>query len=374
VFKYGGVRIGAGTANMASNSWREINGVQGAAPLMNTPIFNSRATAQAVFKAILNVLPDMAVEEMHALVMAGAFDTARDLIKFPTSKLEGKRLAIIGYGNIGREVAKIGAAFGMQVVIFARQKHKRWIESEGFEYASAIQDAAREADILSPHIGLGAYQCDTKNYANSHFINAEIFAVMRQGAVLINYDRGEIVDTQALASALETGRVRFAAIDADIFVDSNSEVTGPLARYRALAQKHPQKLQLLPHAAADTEHISRVEGAKQAVAQIMAVIESKKVTNLVGSLPIGYFDNGAKTVIGVGKVLAKDFKALSEKQIQEMQDNSLAMLNFWQNLSQAQDATSKALLIDLHAQTFLLKANTYTNMLRNNGLQGPYEQ
>jgi lactate dehydrogenase-like 2-hydroxyacid dehydrogenase len=109
----GGVRIGAGTGNMGSASWGGGNGEGGVAPLMNTPSFNSRATAQMGFKALLKVLPDLPVDEMHRLTAAGQFDTGRDLKNFPTEKIEGKRIGIIGYGNIGREMAKLAQAFGM---------------------------------------------------------------------------------------------------------------------------------------------------------------------------------------------------------------------------------------------------------------------
>ena len=129
------MRIGAGTGNMGSASWGGGNGEGGAAPLMNTPSFNSRATAQMGFKALLKVLPDLPVDEMHRLTAAGQFDTGRDLKKFPTEKIEGKRIGIIGYGNIGREMAKLAQAFGMVVAVHARPRHKEWIESEGFIFA-----------------------------------------------------------------------------------------------------------------------------------------------------------------------------------------------------------------------------------------------
>ena len=117
VFCLGGVRIGAGTGNMRSASWGGSSGKGGEAALMNTPGINSRATAQMVFKALLKVRPCLSVDELHARVSAGNFDTGRDLKNYPVDKLEGKRLAIIGYGNIGREVAKLGQAFGMEVVV-----------------------------------------------------------------------------------------------------------------------------------------------------------------------------------------------------------------------------------------------------------------
>ena len=301
VFNYGGVRIGAGTGNMNSASWGGGSGIGGVAPLMNTPSFNSRATAQMVFKALLHVRPDLPVGELHARVMTGDFDTGRDLRKFPTEKLEGKTFAIIGYGNIGREVAKLAAAFYMRVVVYARPNRKAQIEADGFQHASSVVDAARGADVISPHLGLGALDLATGRYANAGLINADVLGALNQNAVLINYDRGEIVDTLALDAALQTGQVAFAAIDADLFVDQHTRArSGPMVPYISLAQKYPAQMQLLPHAAADTDHPSRVAGAIQAVDQIFASILLKQVTNLKGELPAGYIDCGAKTVFGLG--------------------------------------------------------------------------
>ncbi|MFO1122502.1 MAG: phosphoglycerate dehydrogenase, partial [Hyphomicrobiales bacterium] len=74
-FPLGGVRIGAGTGNMGSASWGGGNGEGGEAPLMNTPSFNSRATAQMAFKALLKVMPDLPVDELHRRTVSGQFDT-----------------------------------------------------------------------------------------------------------------------------------------------------------------------------------------------------------------------------------------------------------------------------------------------------------
>ena len=77
VFNEGGVRIGAGTGNMCSASWGGGNGVGGVGPLMNTPSFNSRATAQMAFKALLKTSPDLDVGTLHQMVIDKNFDTGK---------------------------------------------------------------------------------------------------------------------------------------------------------------------------------------------------------------------------------------------------------------------------------------------------------
>ena len=298
VFKSGGVRIGAGTGNMGSASWGGGSGVGSVAPLMNTPGFNSRATAQMVFKALLRVRPDLPVEELHNRVIAGDFDTARNLREYPTEKLEGKTFAILGFGNIGSEVARIAQVFGMNVKIFARKHHRAEIEGQGFEFASTVVEAAQHADVLSVHVGLGQFDSATQAFVNAGLIDDAVLNALDPGAVVINYDRGEILAVLALERALEKGQVAHAAVDADIFKDAaTGALTGPMVPYIALAKRFPRKLELLPHAAADTDHPSRVAGAKQAVDQIFEAIKLKRVINLKGDLPVGYSSAGSRSGI-----------------------------------------------------------------------------
>ena len=293
-FRLGGVRIGAGTGNMGSASWGGGNGVGGDAPLMNTPGFNSRATAQMTFKALLRARPDLPIQELHNRSVAGNFDTGKDLRFYPTEKLEGKTIAILGYGNIGREVAKLAAAFGMIVKVYARSAHRERIEAEGFIYAATAEAAAQNADVLSVHIGLGALDATAKQFANAGMINFSILNAMNPNAVLLNYDRGECVDVNALDAALSSGQIGYAAIDADIFISADGALLGPLVSYLPLAKKYPGRIELLPHAAADTDHPSRVAGAKQAVDQIIDCVRNQRVTNLKGDLPEGYVNAGVK--------------------------------------------------------------------------------
>ena len=293
-FRCGGVRIGAGTGNMGSASWGGPNGIGGAAPLMNTPGFNARATAQMTMKALLHFRPNLPFDVLHQRVVDGTFETGKDLHKFPTAKLEGQTIAVIGYGNIGREVAKLAAAFGMKVKIAARKRHHPRISIDGFSAFETALEAARGADVVSVHTGLGPLDAPTGLYANQGLINTEILSALNVGATVLNFDRGECVGAAALDDAMSSGHVANAAIDADIFRTADSKLSGPMVPYLPLGQKYASRILLLPHAAADTDHPSRVTGAKQAIDQIIDAILNKRVTNLKGDLPAGYVDAGVK--------------------------------------------------------------------------------
>lgn len=372
-FALGGVRIGAGTANMGSTSWGGGNGAGGAAPLMNTPSFNSRATAQMAIKALLKVMPDLPVKTLHERVVAGEFDTGQHLVEYPTSKIEGKKIAVIGYGNIGREVAKLARAFGMKVTIFGRARHKQWVLSEGFDFADCIESAARGADVISPHLGLGSKDEQSGKFCNEGLINELVLSTMNRGAVLINYDRGELVCARALDKALSSGQISYAAIDADIFKDSDcGALSGPMLPYLEIYAKHRSKMELLPHAAADTEHTSRVQGAKQAVDQIYDAIQHRRVTNLVGELPSTYSDAGALTVKGVGAVSSKDFAGLSAEELQEVRQLTEMLAAFWGAVEATKDVDRRNQLIADHASEATQSANAVLAFFASKGLQGPY--
>lgn len=371
-FRFGGVRIGTGTGNMASASWGGGNGAGGEAPLMNTPSFNTRATAQMAMKALLRVLPDLPTDELHRRSVAGRFDTGRNLKDFPTEKLEGKTIAIIGYGNIGRELAKLASAFHMKVKVHARPRHREWIESEGFSFCASEEEAATGADVLSIHTGLGPYDAKAKRFANEGEVNFAVLKRLNKGSAVLNYDRGECVDAKALDKAMKAGIVRFAAIDADIFRDKKGKLSGPLAPYLPLAKKYKGRVELLPHAAADTEHVSRVEGAKQAVDQIFDCILHKRLSNLKGTAPEGYLVAGAKTVAGVGRVAAADVARIDGKALSELRSLSEAMAGIWGALSSA-DGAGRAELSRRHGKKLLLSVNRYASLLRQLGIEGPFE-
>ena len=367
-FSEGGVRIGAGTANMASESF-----ASGSAPLMNTPGFNSRATAQMVFKALLRIRPDLPFEQLHERVFEGRFDTGDHLSEFPTRKLEGQRFAVLGYGNIGREVALIARVFGMQVAVYARANLRPWIEAEGFEFCSTVVEAATGANVLSPHLGLGPVT-DTRSkskFANAGVVDAAVLNVLANDAVLINFDRGELVDAADLQTALNNNQVSQVAIDADIFLSDNESV-GPLVPYLPLLRDHESRVLLLPHAAADTDHPSRVAGALQAVDQIIAAIRFRCVVNGVGLLPRGYTELGNHSVLGVGRVSKEAIDDLSKDTHEVTQLRAqLAEVDLWLKKLQADKGSVAG---DLDTQGAVLALNRLANRARELGLIGPGTQ
>jgi len=250
-----------------------------------------------------------------------------------------------------------------------------WIESEGFIYAPTIEDAAKGADFISFHTGLGAPNPESGKFENEAMIGESVLNALNDGAVLINYDRGEVVDAEALDKALSRGKVRYAAIDADIFKNpDNGEITGPMAPYLALEKKHSGKMELLPHAAADTEHVSRVEGAKQAVDQIFSVIQFKTVINLKGDLPEGYTDGGAKTVSGVGKVTKQRLSESADDAefLAKMRKTTEEISAIWGAFDSTTNPERRAELIERYGSQLILASNTYASLIDGEGLKGPY--
>ncbi|MHA6729690.1 NAD(P)-dependent oxidoreductase [Devosia sp. A369] len=362
----GAVRIGAGTGNMRSASWGGSDGLGGAAALMNTPGINARATAQMVLKAILHYRPDLPVSLLHGKVMARTFDTARDLSGFPTSKVEGMRIGVIGAGNIGREVARLCAAFKMNVVVHARERHRVWIEAAGHEFAPTLEAAARDVDILTIHTGLGPIAPKTGTFANSGLISAKILSLLQPGALVINYDRGEVLDVAALRNAMASGRVRDVAIDADIFLHGG-EPSGPLLPYLELGRLFGDRISLLPHAAADTDHPSRVSGAKQAVDMTIALLRERRVHNLVGALPHGLVDGGKIGVPGITPIDRRAIHDLDRAAVRGLAETSKSLADFLFALAAGEIDQDN----DLGAG--VVAANQVATRLQDIGLMVPFD-
>ena len=118
-------------------------------------------------------------------------------------ELFGKTFGVVGTGAIGCRVAKIAQAFGCRVLAYSRTV-KPELANEGVEYVD-LDTLLAQADFVSLHVPMTA--------ATAQMINAASIAKMKDGAVLINCARGGVVDSEALAAALNSGKLAAAGID-----------------------------------------------------------------------------------------------------------------------------------------------------------------
>lgn len=115
-------------------------------------------------------------------------------------ELEGKKFGIVGAGAIGTRVAHIAKAFGCEVYAYSRTKK----ELEGVKFVT-LEELLSMCDVVSLHVPL--------NKETTHLIDKEKLALMKENAVLINTARGSVVDSEALAEALNKGKLAGACVD-----------------------------------------------------------------------------------------------------------------------------------------------------------------
>ncbi|MBI2712970.1 MAG: 3-phosphoglycerate dehydrogenase [Rhizobiales bacterium] len=130
-------------------------------------------------------------------------------------QLFGKTLGVIGLGGIGREVARIGAGLGMQVIGYNRTRHA----DLGVPLVD-IDTLLARADVVSMNLTLGD---ETRG-----FLAAERIARMKPGVILVNTARGALVDEAALIAALQSGHIRHAGLD--VFHAEPLKADHPLAK------------------------------------------------------------------------------------------------------------------------------------------------
>lgn len=119
--------------------------------------------------------------------------------------LRGRTLGIYGYGRIGAEVARYGAAFGMKVLVWAREASRQRARDDGWDVAPDKQAFFETCDVLSLHMRL---VLDTRG-----IVTAQDLARMKPSALLVNTSRAGLIEPGALAQALAAGRPGAAAVD-----------------------------------------------------------------------------------------------------------------------------------------------------------------
>lgn len=164
--------------------------------VFNAPYSNTRSVAELVIGAaimLIRRIPDKTTAAHHGIwkkEASGSFE------------LRGKTLGIIGYGNIGSQVSVLAEALGMKVIFYDAETKLPLGNATDMR---TLKDVMSKADVITLHIPETA---QTKN-----LINKSNLKYCKQGAIIINYARGEVMDLEALKKAIESGKIGGAAVD-----------------------------------------------------------------------------------------------------------------------------------------------------------------
>jgi D-3-phosphoglycerate dehydrogenase / 2-oxoglutarate reductase len=166
-------------------------------------------------------VPDYCMDEVADQTLAFVLATTRQVLPNTLHLREGKwglpvpvtamqslknlTVGVIGFGRIGREVVHRLLAFKCRVLLFDPAVPATVIAQAGAEPVASLELLLAQSDIVTPH-------CPSTPKTR-HMFNTETFARMKPGAILINVGRGDLVDSDALVSALQSGRLSGAALD-----------------------------------------------------------------------------------------------------------------------------------------------------------------
>ncbi len=177
--------------------------------VVNAPESNSVAAAEHTLALALALCRN--VPQAHASLLGGEWARSR----FAGNELYGKTLGVIGFGRIGQLVAKRAQSFEMQVIAYDKFVAAERFRELGVERAETTDDLYAEADLITIHL--------PKTPETVNWIDADAIAQMKDGVRIVNCARGELVDLDALAEALDSGKVGGAALD--VFPRSRSPIT-----------------------------------------------------------------------------------------------------------------------------------------------------
>ena len=196
------------------------------------------------------------IPQAHAALKQGRWERSA----WGGIELEGKTLGVLGFGRIGQQVARRALGLGMRVTGYDPFVAKERFRELGVERAESAEDLLAAAEFLTVHLPLTA---ETRG-----FLDRDAIAKLPDGARVVNAARGELVDEEALADALRSGKLAAAAVD----VFSEEPYSGPLLEL--------DNVVVTPHLAASTEEAQDRAGLIVAE-QVAAALEGAVVTNAV---------------------------------------------------------------------------------------------
>lgn len=225
--------------------------------VFNAPFSNTRSVAELTIAEIVMLYRGIFTKSM------AAHDGRWIKSATDSHEVRGKTLGLVGYGNIGTQVAMLAEAMGLRVIYFDRSDKLR---HGNVEPATSLEDLLVRSDIVSLHL---PETPDTMG-----IIGARELALMKKGSYLINNARGTLVDIDALASSLSSGHLRGAAVDVfPVEPKSNSdEFKSPL---RGL-----DNVILTPHVGGSTEEAQERIGDEVA----RRLIEYSDVGSTIGAV------------------------------------------------------------------------------------------
>ena len=167
----------------------------------NVPGYSTRAVVQMTFALLLEICQQVGLHS--GAVHTGRWQTCPDFCfsDRPLIELDGKTMGIVGYGAIGSAVGTVAQALGMKLLVTAR--HEKPVP-EGARFVS-LPELLAQSDVVSLHCPQTA--------ENARMIDAGALAQMKDGAILLNTARGGLLDEQAVANALRSGKLLAAGMD-----------------------------------------------------------------------------------------------------------------------------------------------------------------
>lgn len=167
----------------------------------NVPGYSTRAVVQMTFALLLEICQQVGLHS--GAVHTGRWQTCPDFCFWdrPLIELDGKTMGIVGYGAIGSAVGTVAQALGMKLLVTAR--HEKPVP-EGARFVS-LPELLAQSDVVSLHCPQTA--------ENARMIDAGALAQTKDGAILLNTARGGLLDEQAVADALRSGKLLAAGMD-----------------------------------------------------------------------------------------------------------------------------------------------------------------
>ena len=188
--------IGIGCFSVGTNQVDLTAAQRKGVPVFNAPFSNTRSVAELTMAEIVMLLRGVFPKSVSA--HQGGWDKSA----IGCYEVRGKTLGIIGYGNIGSQLAVLAEAMGMRVLYWDRADKLR---HGNVEAAASLDDLLARSDVISMHVPETA---ETQNMIGQHQVR-----LMKPGACFINNSRGTVVDLEALAAALKDKHLSGAAVD-----------------------------------------------------------------------------------------------------------------------------------------------------------------